>query len=69
MVFSDLEYESAQLLAISEPEMISFGTARYKVQELGQIDFETASLTLVTEPNKGAKRNDPTKNNQPKLCC
>jgi len=61
MVFSELEYQSAQLLAISEPEMISFGTARYQVQELGQIDFETASLTLVTEPNKGAKRNGPRK--------
>ena len=61
MVFSELEYQSAQLLAISEPEMISFGTARYQVQELGQIDFETASLTLVAKPNKGAKRNDPRK--------
>jgi formylglycine-generating enzyme required for sulfatase activity len=61
MVFSDLEYESAQLLPISEAETISFGTARYKVQELGQIDFETASLTFVVKPYDGPKWFDSTK--------
>ena len=61
MVFSDLEYQSAQLLAISEPEMISFGTARYQAQELGQIDFETASLTFVVKPYDGPKWFDSTK--------
>ena len=45
MVFSDLEYESAQLLPISEPETISFGTARYADVDLHQISFETATVT------------------------
>jgi formylglycine-generating enzyme required for sulfatase activity len=45
MVFSDLEYQSAQLLPISEPETISFGTARYAGVDLHQISFETATVT------------------------
>ena len=45
MVFSDLEYQSAQLLPMSEPETISFGTARYAEVDLHQISFETATVT------------------------
>jgi formylglycine-generating enzyme required for sulfatase activity len=45
MVFSDLEYQSAQLLPISEPETISFGTAHYAEVDLHQISFETATVT------------------------
>jgi len=60
MVFNELEYQSAQLLAISEPEMISFGTARYQEQELRPIDYETACMTRIAKPNQRRKRNDPT---------
>jgi formylglycine-generating enzyme required for sulfatase activity len=57
MVFSDLEYESAQLLPIPEPETFSFGTARYLEQELGLISYETASLKrLVKLSNRGKTR-------------
>ena len=47
MVFSELDYQSAQLLAISEPEMISFGTAHYQVQELQIVSHKTASIKRV----------------------
>jgi formylglycine-generating enzyme required for sulfatase activity len=47
MVFSELEYQSAQLLAISGPEMISFGTAHYQVQELQIVSHKTASIKRV----------------------
>jgi formylglycine-generating enzyme required for sulfatase activity len=55
MVFSDLEYESAQLLPIPESEAISFGTARYLEQELRLINYETASLTRVVKLNNRGK--------------
>jgi formylglycine-generating enzyme required for sulfatase activity len=60
MVFNELEYQSAQLLAISEPEMLSFGTARYQDQELRPIDYETASITLVAKSKQRRKRNELT---------
>jgi hypothetical protein len=57
MVFSELEYQSAQHLPISEPETISFGTARYQEQELLLISYETASLKrVVTLSNRGKTR-------------
>ena len=45
MVFSDLEYQSAQLMPISEAETISYGTARYAEVDLHQISFETSTVT------------------------
>ena len=45
MVFSELEYQSAQLLDISEPKMISFSTAYYAEVDLRQISFESATVT------------------------
>ena len=45
MVFNELEYQSAQLLAISEPEMISFSTAHYAEVVLHKISFVTTTLT------------------------
>ncbi len=45
MVFSELEYQSAQLLAISEPEMISFSTAHYAEVVLHEISFVTTTFT------------------------
>ena len=61
MVFSDLEYESAQLLPILEPETISFGTAHYQEQELRQIRYQTARITLVARPNDRGKPNERVK--------
>jgi formylglycine-generating enzyme required for sulfatase activity len=45
MVFSELEYESAQLLDISAPEMISFSTAHYAEVVLHKISFVTTTVT------------------------
>jgi formylglycine-generating enzyme required for sulfatase activity len=45
MVFSELEYQSAQLLDISEPEMISFSTAHYAEVVLHKISFVTTTVT------------------------
>jgi formylglycine-generating enzyme required for sulfatase activity len=60
MVFNELEYQSAQLLAIPTPETINFDTARYQEQELRPIDYETDSITLIAKSKQRRKRNDPT---------
>ncbi|MFZ0409827.1 MAG: formylglycine-generating enzyme family protein [Cyanobium sp.] len=65
MVFSELEYESAQLLPIPEAETISFSTARYLVQELRRIRYETARITLVARSNDRGKPNERAKRNLP----
>ena len=61
MVFSELEYQSAQLLAISEPEMISFSTARYQELELQIVSYKTASIKRVANLSNRVRPDNRTK--------
>jgi formylglycine-generating enzyme required for sulfatase activity len=61
MVFSELEYQSAQLLAIPEPEMITFGTARYQELELQIVSYKTASIKRVANLSNRVSPDNRTK--------
>jgi formylglycine-generating enzyme required for sulfatase activity len=54
--FEDLPYETAKLLPIPAPDLISFSTARYQEIELLPISFETAKLTITTKPDDRTKK-------------
>jgi formylglycine-generating enzyme required for sulfatase activity len=54
--FKDLPYETAKLLPIPAPDLISFSTARYQEIELLPISFETAKLTITSKPEDRTKK-------------
>ncbi len=54
--FKDLPYETAKLLPIPAPDLISFSTARYQEIELLPISFETAKLTITSKPDDRTKK-------------
>jgi formylglycine-generating enzyme required for sulfatase activity len=54
--FEDLPYETAKLLPIPAPDLISFSTARYQEIELLPISFETAKLTITSKPDDRTKK-------------
>jgi len=59
--FQQKPFPTAQLLTIPEPQTISFGTAHYQEQELRQIRYQTATITLVPRPNDRGKPNERVK--------